>query len=372
MTAAEELTKLYKTAQKKLVEMISRKASNGFPAAFERQILKQVTNELKGLKKATPGLVRQMVLDGYKTGLESAVEDILRAESVTPKAYSVFSRIHTEQINLIIQNTVDELTKAVNLVGRRIEDELREAGLRATALKTATGSTVREMQKDLQKRLLGLDLKQQNGRMGVKYKNGKVVSIDHYAEMVARTTPAEAQNKAKLVQGDAWGFDLAQLTSYYPTCELCSKYQTRTFALTKEAANGKYKGPGGEGLCFPMLYETALVHGYETLHPNCRHRVVLIVARAYSPAKLKAMSEASMQPFQDTRDEEERKLYAAGQAKKRARNADNREWNKYKAALPDQAPKTFSGFLSMKRSRSKRYLKMMEDYRTMMKQENKT
>ena len=141
MTAAKELVKLYEQAQQKLVDIITRKASGGSPAIYERRILKQVTAELKKLKQATPELVRQLVLSGYKTGLESAVEDILKAGVKTPPAYSMFSRVNTAQINLLVQNTVNDLVKAVNVVGRRMEDEIRQAGVRAAAMKAALCGT---------------------------------------------------------------------------------------------------------------------------------------------------------------------------------------------------------------------------------------
>ena len=363
MTPAEELIKLYEETQKRLVKIINKKASHGSTALYERRVLKQVTSELRRLKKATPEIVRQMVLRGYQTGLESAVEDILRSNIDSPPAYNLFSRINTMQINLIIQNTVDSLTKAVNIVGRRYEDELRQAGLRAAALKGATGGTVRDMQKDLKKRLLGLDLRQPDGRLGVRYKNGKIVSIDTYAKMVARTTPAEAQNKAKLIQGEQWGYDLVRCTTHSPTCEICSRYQGRVYALTREAANGKYKGPAGNPLRFPLLYETALVKGYETIHPNCRHRFTILPARAYSLKELAEMSQRSMAPFVDNRSDEERKAYAKEQAVNRARNVDLREWKRLQTVLPESAPSTFSGFRSMKRANSQRYQNLKADYR---------
>lgn len=366
MTAAEELLNLYEAAQKKLVVIIQRKALGGSLAVYERNILKQVTALLKKLKKATPEIVRQMVLEGYKTGLESAVEDILKVRIPAPPAYNLFSRVHTAQINLIVQNTVDSLTKAVNIVGRRMQDEIREAGLRATAMKTATGGTVREMQKDLEQRLLGLNLRQQNGRLGVKYKNGKIVPLDKYAAMVSRTTPAEAQNKAKIVQAAEWGYDLVRCTTHAPTCEICAQYQGRVYALTQEAANGKYQGPNGEPLRFPLLYETALVHGYETIHPNCRHRFTILPARTYSRAELAEMSRMSTRPFEDTRSDAERKAYAKEQAVKRERNDDLREWRRYQAVLPDQAPATFAGFRSMKRANSQRYQDLKADYRAIL------
>lgn len=362
MTKAEELKRLYKLAQKRLVEIITSKSARGSPALYERRILKQITAELKKLKKAAPELVRQLVLEGYTTGLEDAVQDILKAGLPKP-AYNLFSRVNTQQINLIVQNTVDCLNQAANIVGRRLEDEIRAAGLRAASLKEATGGTVRDMQKDLIKRLLGLDLKQPNGKMGVRYKNGAVVSLDKYAEMVSRTTPAEAQNKAKIVQGQTWGYDLVRCTTHHPTCEVCAQYQGRVYALTREAANGKYKGPGGELLRFPLLYETALVHGYETIHPNCRHRFSILPAAVFSRKELSELSRNSMQPFEDTRSDAERKAYAQEQAVKRQRNADLHEWRKYRALLPEDAPTTFAGFRRMKKANSVRYQRLQWDAR---------
>lgn len=366
MTKAEELKRLYELAQKRLVEIITSKLARGSPALYERCILKQITAELKKLKKATPELVKQLVLEGYTTGIEDAVQDILKAGMPKP-AYNLFSRINTQHINLIVQNTVDSLNQAVNIVGRRLEDEIRQAGLRATSLKDATGGTVKEMQKDLVKRLLGLDLKQPNGKIGVRYKNGTVVSLDKYAEMVSRTTPAEAQNKAKVVQGVEWGYDLVRFTSFFPTCEDCAKYQNRVYALSEEAACGKYKGVNGEPLAFPLLYKTALVHGYETIHPNCRHRFSILPAAAYSRKELAEFSRKSMQPFEDTRSDAECKAYAQEQAVKRQRNADLHEWRKYRALLPEDAPTTFAGFRRMKKSDSVRYQRLQWDARFLRK-----
>lgn len=367
--AQKQLITLYEKAQKKLIDIITKKAHGGSAAAYERKILRQVTKELQALRKATPELVQQLVLEGWETGLDSAVDDILKQSVPTPPAYNLFSRLNIEQINLVVQNTVDELTKAVNIVGRRFQDELREAGLKATASKLTTGGTVRDMHKELVKRLMGIDqTKQANGRLGVKYRNGKIVSIDTYSKMVARTTTAEAQNKSKVVQGTEWGYDLVRITTHAPTCEVCAKYQDKVYALTKEAANGKYKGVNGEPLYFPYLYETALWHGYETIHPNCRHRLSLLAARAYTKKELTEFSKKSMPPFTDTRSDKERKDYAKTQAINRSRNADLREWNKYKAFLPEETPKTFSAFRSMKRANSMRYQDLKKDMKFIYQQ----
>lgn len=183
--------------------------------------------------------------------------------------------------------------------------------MQATAKKLTTGQTVRQMQQDLQNKLVDRKI------TSVAYANGTEHNIKDYAAMVARTTTAETQNTAQVVQGNAWGYDLVRMTSHYPTCEVCAMYQGRVYALTKEAANGKYKGQDGRPLRFAYLYDTALVDGYNTIHPNCRHRFAIFPANAYTKDELAEFSRQSMQPFADLRSDTERKAYAREQAVKR-------------------------------------------------------
>lgn len=334
MTAAGELVKLCEDAQGKLEEILRGKAV-GSPEQYERRVLRQTAAVLQQLKRAAPEIARRMVLEGYQTGLESAAGDL--ATAGTPPASDFSAPIHREARNRIVQNTVDSLTKAINGMGRGMAEEIRAAA------QETTGKTARDMQRNLEQRLLGPGLRRP-GRMGVRYKNGRVVPLNQYAAMAARTATAEAQNRAKLAQAREWGCDLVRCTTHHPTCEVCAQYQGRVYALTREAANGTYKGPNNEPLHFPLLYGTALVRGYETIHPNCRHRFTLLPARAYTPAELAGMSRRSMRPFADARGDAERKAYAQEQAARRARNADLREWRSTRAALPEEAPASFAEF----------------------------
>ena len=143
-------------------------------------------------------------------------------------------------------------------------------------------------------------------------------------------------------------------------------YQGRVYALTKEAANGKYKGSTGQELHFPYLYDTALISGYSTIHPNCRHRLSVLPAGAYTAAEMEDFSRKSMQPFEDMRSDKERKAYAQEQAVKRKRNESRKQYEKIKTALPNDAPKTFAAFVKMKSAKSERYKELLKDYRTVI------
>ncbi len=359
MSTQKKLIETYQKAQKKLVEIIKRKQAYGSAAAYERSLLRQVQKELKKLKKSSKALVEQLIKENYKTGLQNLIDDLLK-DNTAPRLFNMFSELNISQIELITQNANIDLNKAINIVGRRVQDAVREAGVEATAEKLTTGQTIREMQKNLQDKL-----KQQN-LIAVEYANGTKMPIEKYAETVARSTTAETQNKAKVIQGQDWGYDLVRFTEHSPTCGVCSMYQGRVYALTKEAANGKYKGSKGQALHFPYLYDTALISGYSTIHPNCRHRLSVLPAGAYTAAEMEEFSRKSMQPFEDMRSDKERKAYAQEQAVKRKRNESRKQYEKIKTALPNDAPKTFAAFVKMKSAKSERYKELLKDYRTVI------
>lgn len=359
MTTEEKLVREYQKAQKKLVQIIMKKQAHGSAAAYERSLLRQIQKELKKLKKTSKAAVQQLVRENYKTGLQSLINDIIKDASA-PKMHNAMSGLNVSQIDIIVQNTNASLNNVINLVGRQIQDVIREAGVEATAEKLTTGQTVREMQKNLEQKLKEQDI------TSVKYRNGKRVSIHKYAAMVARSTTAETQNKAKTVQGEEWGYDLVRFTKHSPTCKVCSMYQGRVYALTKAAANGKYKGSKGQALRFPYLYDTALPHGYSTIHPNCQHRLSVLPAGAYTAAEMEEFSQKSTQPFEDMRSDKERKEYAKEQEIKRKRNAARRQYEEIKATLPNEAPKTFAGFIKMKTAKSERYKELLEDYKAVI------
>ena len=168
--SADKLVKEYQKAQKKLVEIIRHKQAHGSVAAYERSLLRQIQKELKKLKKSSKALIEQLIKENYKTGLQSLIDDLLK-DNTAPRLFNMFSGLNTSQIELITQNANIDLNKAINLVGRRLQDAVREAGIEATAEKLTTGQTVREMQKSLEKKL------KQQSLTAVEYANGRKMPI---------------------------------------------------------------------------------------------------------------------------------------------------------------------------------------------------
>ena len=355
LTYEQALAKLYTKAEAQLIKTIKQKTAHGNATAYERSLLRQIDEQIKALQKSSDITVQRLVKRNYKIGLDELMQDI-SIDKNAPNTYNLMSSLNTNQINIIVDNITSQLNQAIATVGRRCNDYIRQAALSATSKKLTTGQTVREMQKELKNNLTN------NNITSIKYANGTEHNIKDYAAMVARTTTAETQNTAQLVQGNAWGYDLVRMTSHYPTCEVCAMYQGRVYATTKEAANGKYKDKNGNPLLFPYIYDTVFVDGYDTVHPNCRHRFAIFPANAYTLDELAEFSKQSMQPFADTRSDEERKAYAKEQAIKRKRNESRRQYEKFKREFPDQAPKTFASWQKMKNDSRRQYEKFKRDY----------
>ena len=358
MTAQEKLIKLYQEAEQKLTAIILDKQSHGRAFMYELSLLQQVQQELNKLKKDSHAVVGELVRNNYQKGLTELVMEA-QAAGMDPQSAGMLmmSGLNTSQIELLIENTDYDFNRAIHLVGRRMQDGIREAAIEAAAEKLTTGQTVRQMQKILEQKLTS------QGLTSVEYAGGIQMPLSSYAEMVSRSTTAETQNAAKIVQGGAWGYELVTMTTHSPTCAICAMYQGRVYATTKEAANGKYRTKKGTVLRFPYLYDTAFASGYDTIHPNCRHRIALFAWEAYTEEELRHYQNVSNAPFEDTRSDQERKAYAAAVAKRRQLLANRRQYLKIKEALPNDAPKSFAGFMRMKNANSERYRNLMRDYR---------
>lgn len=382
MTTQEKLVAIYEQAEKKLRDIIRQKGVYSSAAIYQRSLLRQIEKELKKLRSTSSAVVNELVSENYQTGLEELTQEVQNASSqpiaVTPlsaaptsplsgatssaAAELMMSGLNKKQIEVIARNTTADFNRAISLIGRRVKDFIREETLEATAEKLSTGQTVRQMQKNLEEKLKTKNI------TAVPYKNGAEMPLKKYAEMAARSTTAEAQNTAKTAQATEWGYEFVRMTSHSPTCPVCAQYQGRVYATTKEAAEGKYKLKDGTVLRFPYLYDTAFAHGYQTIHPNCRHRISVFPISMYTNEELKKYSADSCKPFEDTRSDRERKAYAADQARKRKQNEQRKQYEKIKQALPDTAPKSYTGFVRMKQANSQRYQDLMEDYRYILKQ----
>lgn len=168
---------------------------------------------------------------------------------------------------------------------------------------------------------------QKQGLLNVEYKGGRKVSVSSYAAMAARSARMESANIGAFGRALENGTDYVRCTTIWPTCEICAKYQGKTYCIS------------GKDKRFPALFETALRKGYATMHPNCRHEFIPVWLDLMSEKELAEEIERSkISTKADTRSEEERNAYAAWQAEHRQRNDEQQYFDRAKQVLGPAMP----------------------------------
>ena len=337
-----DLSDVYIEAQIRLIKGIQQGKEKGNAIAYQEAQLKQVEAEIRRLNQLSVEWVRGTIPDEYKKSVKAAIKAI--GEDGTAEAATRFSKMHTRAINNLVENTSDSLVSANNFVGRQITDIIRMETLKAVQQKLATGGTVKELKNDIMNRLIS-----SNGT-GVKTKNGRMINMQSYAEMVARTSTREATNRALLNQLTASGRDLAKMSHHASACSVCSPLEGRVYSIS------------GTSKDFPPLGK-AFSGIYANIHPNCRHVLVpYIRGLADDPEGDMAFSN---RPFDiDTRTQDNIDKYNARQEEKSDRLRDRKQYERYRMVMPNDVPKSFSGFRAMKKANSDKFQELDSTYRS--------
>jgi hypothetical protein len=338
MTAAERLVKYYKDAYKRLLKKISELPPGSGWQRYYRRLVREIEKEVAKLDGEAAKQLAELVKKTYSAAEAKALSDIQAGP---------FGGLNRSAMRLIAENAVDQMVEANHYFGRHLADAIRQIGLDAIAEKLSAGQTVREARKRLIERLQSDGMTTVSGGAGRKYR------LESYAELVARTTTREATNTATTSTGEQLGYDLVKFSTHYPTCEVCAPIQGRVFSIS------------GKDTRFPALSEVpGFDKGFKTIHPNCRHVLVLTVEALWTDAEReKYLADAGKPLRGDTRTQQEVDAYNATQAEKRDRWQDRRQWEKYRAALGDDAPKTFSAFRAVKRADGESWAELQGTYK---------
>jgi len=340
MTAQDRLLKYYKDAFEQLLRKISSAPGADWNRYYKR-LLKEIEKAVAELDKAAAMELAEITQKAYSAAEAKALAAIQEA------AGPFGGKLNRNVIQLIAENAVDEMVSANHYFGRRLADNIRQIGLDAIAEKTATAQTVRKAQKRIIQRLKA------DGMTSVTGDAGKQYRLDSYAELVARTTTREATNTGTTNTAEQLGYDLVKFSSHYPTCEVCAPIQDRVFSIS------------GKDPRFPPLSSVpGFDKGFKTVHPHCRHVLVITIEALWTPEeRARYLADAGKPVRGDTRTQQEVDRYNAMQAEKRDRRQDRRQYDKYRALLGDDAPKTFSAFRAIKQADDTKWKLMQRDYK---------
>ena len=324
----QKLIYTYKASQLRLIDMIAKAEAKGNVTAYRRAVLADVKQELSRLDKFARKWVSKEIPISYKKGADEALnafKDIDITKIATSK----------KAIKALTDSASGMLEEASMYVGRRINDLLKEAGEEAIAEKLSAGDTVKQAKSLMLKKM------SDKGITAIRDKRGREISLDVYASMVARTTTREATNTGTIDAVQEVGGDLVQMTSHASACPICQPLEGRVYSIS------------GKSKKYPKL-DIAFSNGHADIHPNCIHSIVPFFEQFADD--LDEIVKQSNRPFElDPKKKSQLDAYYAEQKVKAQRRADYKLWEKSKTLAPDDAPKTFSGFRSMKRADSERY-----------------
>ena len=354
--ATQNLIRLYKQAREKLYRLIVDTDSVGLKKYYNT-ILQQVNKELKKLQKATDSFIATELPKIYREELESIYTKFEKHGLYMSRSY-MFAQLHRDAIYEAAREMQYQIADGLASVGRQIQrylDTARDEALRAAGMEEAgnmfaSGRTPPDMRQALIQKL------QNEGFLTVQYGDqpgGYQVRLDAYASMVARSTTRELTNTAQLNTAEQWGYDLVFVPEHYPTCELCAPLQGRVFSVS------------GKDKRFPYLYDLpGFRDGYRNFHPNCRHVIVVTAESMWTPEQREKYFADAGKPLNiDTRSEEERALYNEQQRKNRQARQTLYQYERYKAVLGKDAPKSLAAFKRLKKSDGENWKFMQLDYR---------
>jgi hypothetical protein len=339
---ADNLAKLYLKARFRLFDKIM--ASGAGTKVWANSLLQSLETEMAALQEQTGVFIDTTIPAEYQKGLDD-VYDYFTREKLVMRRPDMFAQIHADAIYGLAREMRYNIGSALIDVGRRVQrylnparaDTLRRIGLEQLAIEAASGGTVNDMRRSI------LDRLTDEGFMTVQYGEGtgaRQVPLDVYAGMVARTTTREAGNLARENQLVENGYDLMRMTEHYPTCAKCAPLQGRVFSIS------------GKDKRFPAL-EVAFAGGYKTVHPNCRHVLVPFIESSQGFDELAENIKKSDAPMTDPRGKAQIDLYEKQQRENRQLREELYQYERYKARLGDDAPKTLAEFRRQKRASEK-------------------
>jgi hypothetical protein len=338
----EALIKYYLINQEKLINIIATTEVKRTVSAYQKSITKQVTAVIKELNSSAIDWSNTNIPLQYKKGLESAVKSYAALNINIDVGQ--FARINERKIELLVGNTISDFTNANNFVGRSILDDVRKAGIDATISKELTGQTVKGMKDSLITTLIDKNI------TSIKTASGRRLNLASYAEIVARSTTREAQNRGLIDTVQNSGRDLVQMSSHATTCPVCEPLQGRVYSIS------------GTNPDYPRL-DFAFGAGHANIHPNCRHSLFPYVPELDKRREWNL--DFSNRDFNiDNRSQTQIDNYNKEQKRKRELNRDRRQWERYKLAMPNETPKTLSAFRKSKKSNGDNWQALESQYRS--------
>ena len=264
--AAQALLELYQSTERRIIQEIARKRTQGYVDYAELAALRRVRKTIQQMVDKSAKYVPLAIEHEFYKG-EGAKKGYENALGMTEGA-AERDRV-AEQLVDNLMGEVQEMAQTAyqsaeaQILGPTAPDFYRQSVLRGAIVSETMGrgslSTVEEVMRNLQTA----------GITAFVDKAGREWSLSAYGAMAVRTTVRQAQVSAVLTADD---HDLWKIKEIGSTCPLCAVYEGRVYS--KSGMNPNYPPLAAAFGKMDPAGPNDLSNTFLNIHPNCLHSLV--------------------------------------------------------------------------------------------------
>lgn len=357
--AAQALLELYQSTERRIIQEIARKRTQGYVDYAELAALRRVRKTIQQMVDKSAKYVPLAIEHEFYKGKEAKKG----YENAAGLAEGSAERDRVaEQLVDNLMGEVQEMAQTAyqsaeaQVLGRVDPGVYRQSVLRGAIVSETMGrgslSTVEEVMRNLQ----------QAGITAFVDKAGREWSLSAYGAMAVRTTVRQAQVSAVLTADD---HDLWKIKEIGSTCPLCAVYEGRVYS--KSGMNPNYPPLAAAFGKMDPAGPNDLSNTFLNIHPNCLHSLVRWTEDYKTDEEIRQAREfSSFETNPRTNDPRTEKQIEAYRNKERQRAAYRRDldqFERYTRAGVEDFPKSMATFLKHKQADDDKYRAWMAEYR---------
>lgn len=361
--AAQALLELYQSTERRIIQEIARKRTQGYVDYAELAALRRVRKTIQQMVDKSAKYVPLAIEHEFYKG-EEAKKGYRNALGMTEGA-AERDRV-AEQLVDNLMGEVQEMAQTAyqsaeaQVLGRVDPGAYRQSVLRGAIVSETMGrgslSTVEEVMRNLQAA----------GITAFVDKAGREWSLSAYGAMAVRTTVRQAQVSAVLTADD---HDLWKIKEIGSTCRLCATYEGRVYS--KSGMNPNYPPLAAAFGKMDPAGPNDLSNTFLNIHPNCLHSLVKWTEDYKTDEEIRQAREfSSFETNPKTNDPRTEKQIEAYRSKERQRAAyrrDVKQFERYTRAGVEDFPKSMATFLKHKQADDDKYKSWLAEYRKIEK-----
>jgi len=284
-TEIAEVVRYFQEALRNIYGSLDRLDLDGWSRADELAALREILRILRELDAQAAEWVEQYIRQSAEDGIALALVALGVALTLDEARARVrINRANQQLIQLLIDETKDDLSQVVQNINRRTRISIRQAAAEVTRAKLveriSEGVPLSAIEAQTVSSSVKQELRRQLGdgaNTAIIDRTGRRWRVDTYVDMLVRTKLMEAHIEATRNEAIARGAYYGIISTHF-AIDACRYHEGRIVKLVKDA-------PGN----YPTIEQ--LKATLQIWHPNCRHYVTPITSVEDLPADIRRRAE---------------------------------------------------------------------------------